>query len=271
MPLTQADVDDLASRLRTAELDRRPVQPVTEVLPGLAAADAYRIQRGFVDLRRRDEGSRLTGRKIGATNPVIQSLLGVDMPDYGHLLDTMVLEDGARIRHGLLIQPRVEAEVAFHLAQGLRGPGVTVRDVLLATRAISATFEIIDSRIQDWRISFADTVADNGSSALVVVGSTILPVIGLDLRTIGVVMERNGEVVETGAGAASLGHPARAVAWLANALGEFGEGLEPGQLVLSGALTSAPLARPGDLFQAHFAGLGTITCSFDGPAEPGDG
>jgi 2-keto-4-pentenoate hydratase len=148
MPLTQADVDDLASRLRTAELDRRPVQPVTEVFPGLAAADAYRIQRGFVDLRRRDEGSRLTGRKIGATNPVIQSLLGVDMPDYGHLLD---------------------------------------------------------------------------------------------------------------------------VAWLANALGEFGEGLESGQLVLSGALTSAPLARPGDLFQAHFAGLGTITCSFDGPAEPGDG
>jgi 2-keto-4-pentenoate hydratase len=267
MTLSQVDVDMIASRLRAAEQSRQPAAPVTEQFPGLTTPDAYRVQRAFVSLRRRDEQARLAGRKIGATNPVIQRLLGVDMPDFGQLLDSMLLDDGARVPADLLIQPRIEAEVAFHLGEELRGPRVGARDVLLATRWVSACLEIIDSRIQDWHISFADTVADNGSSALAVIGTTFHPVAGLDLRTVGVVLERNGTVVETGAGAASLGHPASAVAWLANALAEFGEALEPGQVVLSGALTGAPPAKPGDLFAAHFAGLGTISCVFERPTR----
>jgi 2-keto-4-pentenoate hydratase len=263
MTITQVDIDMIASRLRAAEQTCQPSMPITEEFPGLSPADAYRIQRAFVALRRRDEGARLAGRKIGATNPVIQRLLGVDTPDFGHLLDSMVLDDGAHIPAGRLIQPRVEAEIAFCLADGLRGPGVRARDVLLATRGVSASLEIIDSRIEDWRISFGDTVADNGSSALAVVGTAVLPVTGVDLRTVGVVLERNGAVVETGAGAASLGHPARAVAWLANALAEFDEALEPGQIVLSGALTGAPLVSPGDVFVAHFSWLGSVTCTFE--------
>jgi 2-oxopent-4-enoate hydratase len=229
--------------------------------PAMTLADAYAVQQAYTAIRL-GEGATQVGRKVGATNPVIQRLFGVDQPDYGVLFDDMILADGARIGRSGLIQPRVEVEIAFILARALRGPRVTPPDVLLATAALVPCFEIIDSRIEEWQITFLDTVADNGSSARCVLGDRVVPPAGIDLRLLGVVLERNGEVVDTGAGAAALGNPAAAVAWLANTLDWYGEGLEAGMIVLPGALTTAVPAEAGDHFEGHFAGLGRVACRF---------
>jgi 2-oxopent-4-enoate hydratase len=259
--LDDGTVGQLAASLRRAEIDRVPGPPPSGLHPDMTLADAYAIQQAYTAIRL-GEGATQVGRKVGATNPVIQRLFGVDQPDYGVLFDDMILADGARVTRSGLIQPRVEVEIAFILARALRGPRVTPPDVLLATAALVPCFEIIDSRIEDWRITFLDTVADNGSSARVVLGDRVVPPAGIDMRLLGVVLERNGEVVDTGAGAAALGNPAAAVAWLANTLDWYGEGLEADQIVLPGALTTAVPAEAGDHFEGHFAGLGRVACRF---------
>jgi 2-oxopent-4-enoate hydratase len=259
--LDDGTVRRLAESLRRAEMDRRPGPPPTSQHPTMTLADAYAVQQAYTRMRL-EEGATIVGRKVGATNPVIQRLFDVDQPDYGVLFDDMILSDGARIGTSGLIQPRVEVEIAFVLARPLRGPRVTPPEVLLATAALVPCFEIIDSRVEDWRISFLDTVADNGSSARCVLGDRVVPPAGIDLRLLGVVLERNGEVVDTGAGAAALGNPAAAVAWLANTLDWYGEGLEAGHVVLPGALTTAVPAEVGDHFEGHFAGLGRVACRF---------
>lgn len=261
---TDEQLDAMASELWRRQRSAEAGLPVIASLPGLDVADAYRIQLSGVTKRCAETGSRVVGHKIGATNPVIQQLFGVDMPDYGTLLDDMVLADGAVINVDELIAPRIEIEVAFILGDPVRGPGATVAEVLMATTAVAAAFEVIDSRIADWDITFEDTVADNGSSALVVLGERIRAPIDVDLRTIGAVLEIDDQVVATGAGAASLGHPARAVAWLANALAAHGGQLERGHVVLSGALTTAPPVRAGMSVCAHLAHLGSIRCTFIG-------
>lgn len=254
-------VEDLAAELLRAWETRVPVDPLTERFPTLSVAQAYEIQLAMVR-RRLAGGRRVVGKKIGLTSKAMQDLLGVREPDYGHLLDDMVVPNGQAIPVSHLLQPRCEGEIAFLLKRDLTGPGVTVAEVLLATDAVMPALEIVDSRVRDWRIKIQDTVADNASSALLVLGEKLMPVQGLDLRLVGMVLEKNGQVMSTGAGAAVLGHPAAAVAWLANKLGEFGVVLKAGEIVLSGALTAALPIAAGDAFRAEFDRLGSVSVRF---------
>lgn len=257
-----ATVADLGRELYELERDARSRAPLIKEHPDLTVPDAYAIQEQYASHRMND-GARLVGRKIGATSEAIQTLFGIDTPDFGHIFDDMVIEDGGSISRGQLVLPMVEPEIGFILDSPLEGPGVGREDVLAATRAVLPCLEIIDSRIHDWNIEFVDTVADNGSSARCVLGSPAQPVGDRDLAAITVEFRRNGEVIDRADGSAVLGHPADSVAWLANALGEFGVALREGEYVLSGSLTSAVRADAGDLFEARFQGLGDVTCRFD--------
>jgi 2-keto-4-pentenoate hydratase len=244
-----------------SERDRTVLQPLTDEYPRMTVADAYAVQLEYARLRR-EAGAVLVGHKIGATSRAIQELFNIDIPDYGHLFDDMRWDEDSPGAIGELIQPMVEPEVAFILGSSLRGPGVTPDDVTSAASGVVACLEIIDSRIHEWRIRLPDTVADNGSSARFVLGSRIAPITS-DLSEEEVVFERNGEVVGTGTGAAVLGHPAASAAWLANALGSFGVTMEPGAIILSGSITSAVAAQPGDRFSASFTTLGTVSCTME--------
>ncbi len=256
------EIESLAARLLRAEERREPVAPLTAEHPDLAVEDAYRIQSEIVAAKRA-RGARVVGKKAGLTSQAIQALLGVHEPDYGHLLDDMLVADGGAIACSELILPRVEPEIAFLLARRLRGPGVDAEEVLAAARSLLPALEVIDSRIADWKICLADTIADNASCARVVLGSRSFPATGLDLARITVTLEKNGETVEGGEGSAVLGHPANAVAWLANKLAALGQSLEPGEIVLPGALCAAVTVRPGDRVSARFdAGLGSVSVSF---------
>jgi 2-keto-4-pentenoate hydratase len=256
-------LQQFADLLREAERTRRPVAPVSAAHPGLSVADAYRIQELNVEARTA-AGELVRGRKIGLTSRAMQDMLGVSEPDYGALLDTMLVEEGDAISLGELIQPRVEAEIAFVMASELRGPGVTSADALRAIAGVLPALEIIDSRIADWKIGLCDTIADNASSARVVAAGRLTPLDGLDLRLLGMALTVNGEVAATGAGAAVLGNPIRCVAWLANALGAFGIALRPGDLVLAGALHAALPVAAGDVVHAQFAELGSVATRFAG-------
>jgi 2-keto-4-pentenoate hydratase len=176
----------------------------------------------------------------------------------------MFIDEGDDVELDILIQPRVESEIAFIMAEDLSGPGVTTTQALAAVGGVLPAIEVVDSRISDWRIRLADTIADNASSARAVIGARITPVAGLDLRLLGVLFSRNGAPIDSGAGAAVLGNPARCVAWLANKLGAFGTGLRRGDVVLAGALHRMAPVRPGDFFQAQFAHLGTVGVQFSG-------
>jgi 2-keto-4-pentenoate hydratase len=192
----------------------------------------------------------------------MQRLLGVNEPDFGVLLDDMFVEDGDEILMEQLLQPRAEAEVAFVMGEDLTGPGVTTSNALAAIEGALPALEIVDSRVADWKIKLADTVADNASSGRVVIGGRLTPVTELDLRLVGVVVSRNGRLIDTGAGAAALGNPARCVAWLANKLATFGAGLRAGDVVIPGAVHRMVPVEPGDVFRAEFAHLGAVTVRF---------
>ncbi|MBX6395352.1 MAG: fumarylacetoacetate hydrolase family protein [Alicyclobacillaceae bacterium] len=250
-----------AEELWEAQRSKKTVEPLTERFPGITVEDAYAVQR-VIHRRRLDAGRRVIGRKIGLTSAAMQAALGVHEPDFGILYDDMLLPEGTAVRIGDFIQPKIEAELAFVLRSDLKGPGVHFHDVLRATAGIIPAFEIIDSRVADWRIRIQDTVADNASSGALILGSRCVPVEGLDLRLVGLVLERGGEVLDTAAGAAVLGHPAHAVAWLCNKLAEFGEGLCAGDIVLSGSFTRAWEVQPGDVFRASFGGVGTVEVGF---------
>ncbi len=252
----------IAEDLYKAEITGTSITALTDTYPGLTIEDAYAIQLDGVAIRCTRDGRKVVGKKIGLTSLAMQKLLGVNEPDYGHLLDHMFVREGEPVACSGLLLPKVEAEVAFVLKRTLRGPGVTVPDVLRATEGVMASIEIIDTRIKDWKIKLPDTIADNASSARFVVGSRLVPVGKFDLRLIGMVLEKNGEVVSTGAGAEVLGHPAASVAWLANKLGEFGVSLNEGEIILSGALTAAVQAKAGDCFLVSFQGLGAVGTRF---------
>lgn len=255
------DYQAIAEKLLTAERQCIPIDPLTNVYPTMTVEDAYRIQLAIVEKKKTDK-NKIIGKKIGLTSRAMQRLLNVNEPDYGHLLSNMLLLEGEPCVRKKLIWPRVEGELAFILKERLQGPGITPSDVLRATEGIMPAFEIVDSRIRDWKIKLPDTVADNGSSAFLVLGSRMMPVKDLDLRLIGMVLEKNGEVVSTGAGAAVWGNPAAAVAWLANKLSDFGIALEAGEIILSGALTAAEDANEGDVFSVSFDRLGTLSLKF---------
>jgi 2-keto-4-pentenoate hydratase len=250
----------MAEALWRAERERAPIAPLTDAHPGLAVADGYAIQAHNV-ARRVAAGAAVRGRKLGLTSRRTQQLLGVDEPTFGVLTDGMLVADGAELSLTELVAPRVEAELAFVLARDLTGPGVRTADALDAIGDVLPALEVVDSRVAEWRSRIADTVADNAGAARVVLGSPT-PVAGLDLRLLGVLLSRNGTPIDSGAGAAALGHPAACLAWLANTLAGFGEGLRRGDVVLAGALTRMVPARPGDRFSAEFAHLGTVSVGF---------
>lgn len=259
--LDDATLDGLAERLLAAARDRTPVAPLSAEHPGMNAADAYAIQERVV-AHRLAAGERIVGWKLGLTSRAMQTQVGVDQPDYGPILSGYLIPEGRPIPTAELIQPRAEAEIAFVLDRPLKGPGVTSLDALRATAGIAPAIEIIDSRIQDWKIAFPDTVADLASSALVAFAGRLVPVDDVDVRLIGCVLEKNGEIVQTGAGAAALGNPAEAVAWAANTLGALGVTLEAGDIIMTGALHASVPAAAGDTFRARFDRLGSLSIRF---------
>ncbi len=251
----------MARELYTAEKRRQTLRPLTEEYAGIDIADAYRIQLCLIDMKKA-EGAKVVGKKIGLTSKAMQKMLNVDQPDYGHIFESMMVEDGDHFPTKELIQPKIEPEIAFILDRDLKGPGITAIQVLAATAFVLPALEIIDSRIEGWKIKLCDTIADNASSARVVLGGPPRRVDQLDLRLVGMVMEKNGDVVQTGAGAAALGHPANAVAWLANAVGSFGVTLNAGEVIMPGALCGATDVAEGDTIRASFSGLGSVSVRF---------
>jgi 2-keto-4-pentenoate hydratase len=260
-PVEDADRTMMATALLEAERTATQIPPLTDAHPEVTVADAYAIQQIVVD-HKVAGGQRIVGHKVGLSALAMQQMLGVDEPDFGHLLDGMVVDDQDEVEITRFCQPRVEFEVAFVLDRPLTGPSSTIADVLAATRFVMPSIEIIDSRFTDWKIALCDTVADNASSAGVVLGGTPIDPIGLDLRTIGCVGRKNGEVVATGAAGAVLGNPARAVAWLANTLFGFGVALEAGQVVIPGSCTAAVSVEAGDSIRADFDRLGHVSVNF---------
>jgi 2-oxopent-4-enoate/cis-2-oxohex-4-enoate hydratase len=247
--------DELFESLRT----RLPVEPLTERDPELTLEQAYRIQE-YVIGRRLALGDRIIGKKIGLTSRVVQRALGVSEPDFGQLLASMVATDTI-VTAGLL-QPRAEGELAFLLERDLLGPGVSNADVLRATASVMPCFEIVDSRIRDWRIRLPDTVADNASAGMLVLGDRAVDPKTLDLSTCGMVLEKNGVLECTGAGAAALGSPVACVAWLVNTLGRFGMPLRAGEIVLSGSLGALIPVAAGDHLQLSIGGIGSASVRF---------
>ncbi len=255
-------IHDIVQQLLHADVHHSPLPPLTETYPGLTPQDAYAVQLAWVAARTA-AGARVAGKKIGLTNPKIQEMFGVHEPDYGHLLDVMLVDSGGVLPLSSLLQPRVEAEVAFILRRDLQGPGVTREAVLEATECVLPALEIIDSRIRDWKIALPDTIADNASSGRVVINRAAARVpTGLDLAAITMTLERNGVEISRGVSAAVQGHPATAVAWLANKLAEFGVTLKAGELIMSGAITGAFPVSPGDHFRAHLSDLGLVEVTF---------
>lgn len=256
MPITDAPAK--ARALYDARRTRVPIAPFTDADPSLGMADGYAVQQELLALLLAD-GDRVVGHKVGLTSKPMQRMIGVDTPDYGPVLASTVYRDGDEIPLGRFIQPKIEAEIVFVLGHRLAGPGVSAIDAARAVAGIAAAMEIVDSRIVDWRIKLADTVADLASNGAVATSSLLVPLDGLDPRLIGMQLTRNGELVDTGAGAAALGDPLIVVAWLANVLGENGVALQPGHLVMTGALHAAVPMTPGDVFRAEFDRLGSVT------------
>jgi 2-keto-4-pentenoate hydratase len=252
---------ELADRLWRAEAERAAIDPISETWPDLTIEDAYAIQTRNVE-RRQAAGRVICGRKVGLTSRPMQEFLRVFEPTFGALLDDMFIGDGDEIALEELIQPRVEAEIAFVIGRDLVGPGVTTSNALTAIAGALPALEIGDSRIADWRIQLVDTVADNASSARLVLGGKLTDVTDIDLSVVGMVISRNGVLLHTGAGAAVLGNPARCVAWLANKLASFGSALHAGDVVMSGALHRLVPVLAGDVFRAEFGHLGAVTTHF---------
>ena len=251
--------ETVAAQLIEARRTARPVAPLTTTLPGLTAADAYEIQRRIVG-RHVAGGETIVGWKLGLTSAAMQAQLGVDQPDYGAILSGSVVPDGGTVDASRLIVPRIEAEIAAILRRPLSGR-VSHDEVLDAINGIAAALEVIDSRIADWKIALPDTVADLASTAHVVVSPTTVPVDGFEPRLVGAVLEKNGGVVATGAGAAVLGDPISAVAWAAETLGRLGVTLAAGDVVMTGALHASVPITAGDRFTASFDRLGSVSVS----------
>ena len=254
-------LQETAALLDQAEQSRMPLPPLSQEYPTLTPAQAYAIQSAWLNLKLA-RGASIIGRKIGLTSRAMQELLGVDQPDYGFLLDSMAVASGSTLSRTDFLLPRIEPEIAFWLAKDLQGPGITVDAVLAATRGVSPALELVDSRIAKWQIKLPDTIADNASSARVIVSEEIVPLDGLDLAAEAVTLTRNGVEVGSGNGAAVLGHPAEAVAWLANKLAEYDIALVAGQFVLPGAMCAAATVAAGETYRAMFTTIGEVSVRF---------
>lgn len=260
--MDSSSIEALGDQLFEAYRTRTPISPLVERYPDLDIDTAYRIAQRFV-WRMLEGGGTQVGKKIGATSKAVQSMLGIEQPDFGILTGEMAYNSTEIIPISQkMIQPRAEGEIAFLLKSRLMGPGVNNASVLGATEGVIACFEVVDSRIRDWKIKIQDTVADNASCGAFVLGDQIVPIQSLDLATCGAVMEKNGEIVATGAGAAALGSPVSSVAWLANELGSRGIALEAGEIVLSGSIVPLVDVSEGDHMRLTIGGLGTVSVRF---------
>ncbi|MBJ20805.1 MAG: 2-oxopent-4-enoate hydratase [Deltaproteobacteria bacterium] len=242
-------------------MTRSVVQPLTERESEITIEDSYRISQQFLRRRLEANNETVVGKKIGVTSNVVQSMLGVFEPDFGFLTDAMQVGEG-EISIGQLIQPRAEAEIAFRLSRSLKGPGVTADDVLAATEAVLPCFEIVDSRIDNWQIKIQDTVADNASCGIFVLGSGQVDARDIDLPACKVTVKKNGQFLSEGFGSAVQGSPLEAVAWLANTFGRLGMSLDAGEVVLSGSLVPLEPIVPGDVMTMEIPGIGTTTARF---------
>ena len=265
-PQTAAAVADIAiaavsEQLRQAAESRTPCAPIASLLPAGNLDAAYRVQE-IGTLRALAEGRALVGRKIGLTSKAVQKQLGVDQPDYGMLFDDMAVPDGWEIPAGRLIQPKVEAEIAFVMGRDLDSERITLAEVIGAVDYAVPAIEVVDSRIADWKIGIVDTIADNASSGLYVLGNTPCLLEGLDLRLAGMAMTCRGDLVSVGVGAACLGHPLNAVWWLARTMARAGRPLQAGDTVLSGALGPMVAVKPGESYEAQVMGLGSVRATF---------
>ena len=260
--LSTAARAELAADLAEAERTRVPMSPLIVAYPDIDVVDAYEIQ--LINIRQRiAEGAVVVGHKVGLSSEAMQKMMGVDEPDYGHLLADMEVFEDVPVVAAKYLFPRVEVEVGFLLAEDLPGAGCTEDDVLAATAAFAQSIELIDTRIRDWKIALCDTIADNASSAgYVLVPARVSPK-DVDITAIDAVLTRNGDVVAEGRSDAVLGNPVTAVAWLARKVDSFGVRLRAGDIVLPGSCTRAIDARPGDEFVADFAGLGSVRLSFE--------
>ena len=260
--LSSAIRAELAAGLADAERTRKPITPLTAAHPEIDVVDAYEIQ--LINIRARlDDGARVIGHKVGLSSEAMQKMMGVDEPDYGHLLADMEVFEDVPVDTSKFLYPRVEVEVGFILAEDLPGAGCTEDDVLAATAAYAPSIELIDTRIKDWKIALCDTIADNASSAGWVLGPQRVSPKDIDITGIDAILTRNGEVVAEGRSDAVLGNPVTAVAWLARKVDSFGVRLRAGDIVLPGSCTRAIDARPGDNFVADFVGLGSVRLSFE--------
>ncbi len=261
MPSSQEKIEQAADLLWQAAKSGRPCDPIRSLLVEGDVQAAYAVQE-INSKRNLAEGRRLVGRKIGLTSPAVQQQLGVDQPDYGLLFADMAALDGVEIPFSRFIQPKVEAEVAFVLGRDLDHEQVTLADVIRAVDYVLPAIEIVDSRIKDWDIRLQDTIADNASSGLYVLGGDIKRLTDVDLQRCGMVMESAGEPVSTGAGAACLGNPLNATVWLAAVMARAGRPLKSGDTVLSGALGPMATVKPGEVFEARINGLGSVRAVF---------
>lgn len=254
-------IQQYGDELYQAFLGRKAVPPLTDREADITIEDAYQIQLRMIQ-RRLDAGERVVGKKIGVTSKVVMDMLKVNQPDFGHLLSGMVCNEGQAISVGTMIAPKAEAEVAFILSRDLQGPGVTAADVLRATDCVMPCFEIVDSRIQDWKIRIQDTVADNASCGVFTLGGVRKSPHDIDLSLAGMVLEKNGEIISTSAGASVQGSPVNAVAWLANTLGKLGIGLKAGDVILSGSQSPLVPVVAGDSLYCSVGGLGGTSVRF---------
>ncbi len=258
----EVSIEESARALHGAERSRLPIAPLSETYPSLKPAQAYAIQSAWLELLRA-EGAQVVGQKIGLTSKAMQEQLGVNEPDYGFILDRMVVPSGSTLPRSAFLLPRVEPEIAFWLGEDLQGPDVTAEQVLAATEGVSAALELVDSRIENWRIKLVDTIADNASSARLIVSQQRVSPHELDLAAEAVELFCDGERVGAGTGAAVLGHPAIAAAWLANKLAEFGVSLRKGQVLLPGAMCAAVSVTAGKTYRAVYTHLGEVSVSFE--------
>jgi len=252
---------DLGAELYAALRSGVPVAPLADRGSALTIDDAYAISLDFLS-RRLAEGERVVGKKIGVTSKAVQDMLGVHQPDFGFLTDWMWVEGDIDVHARTLIAPRAEAEIAFVLRGPLAGPGVTPEQVVAATDYVAPCFEIVDSRIQDWKISIADTIADNASCGVFVLGEARADPRALDLPNLRVSVKKNGEPLSEGFGHAVQGDPAQAVAWLANTLGAYGVSLDAGDVILSGSVVPLAPAAKGDRFEMTLHGIGGCVAQF---------
>lgn len=262
MPLSKEQIAQVSGELIEAEKSCVPIVALTERFPDVSYEDAYAIQLKTFDTLVKN-GAVIVGKKIGLTSKAMQDQMNIREPDYGMIIDRMVAREGAPIPMSSLILPKIEPELAFLLKQDLKGPGVTVANVLEATEGVLPAFEVIDSRYKDWKITVKDSISDNASAALMILGGKLTPITDLDLRYIGLVLEKNGSVVSTAAGASVLGNPAESVAWLANKLTEYGISLKKGEFVMSGSFVQAVTVEAGSNLRATFDRIGSVSVCFE--------